>query len=234
MTNEEAIKLLMQMKDGIIHVFEGDRNVALDMAISALQEEDVPDTNVGGMVSRQRAIDALKGLPTWWADEGGYYGGAQPPMVALLDPEDSVSAIENLPSAQPEPSEITDEQAILHLQSTGWMQNHDREMYESGLRKQLADDSGSYDSIIPCEDTISRQSAIDAVNSIDNLDAKVRGGIYFKLIGLPSAQSEIVRCKDCKHSEHWYRDKAMCFLWHETGIDVFEDGFCNYAERKES
>lgn len=68
-----------------------------------------------------------------------------------------------LPSAQPEPSEITDEQAILHLQSTGWMQNHDREMYESGLRERLADDSGSYDSLVPCDDTISRQAAIDAV-----------------------------------------------------------------------
>ena len=52
------------------------------------------------LISRQDAIDALKGLPTWWADGGGYYGGAQPPMVALLDPEDAVSAIENLPSAQ--------------------------------------------------------------------------------------------------------------------------------------
>ena len=54
------------------------------------------------LISRQAAIDALKGLPTWWADGGGYYGGAQPPMVALLDPEDAVSAIENLPSEQPE------------------------------------------------------------------------------------------------------------------------------------
>jgi hypothetical protein len=54
------------------------------------------------LISRQAAIDALKGLSTWWADEGGYYGEAQPPMVALLDPEDAVSAIENLPSAQPQ------------------------------------------------------------------------------------------------------------------------------------
>ena len=53
------------------------------------------------LISRQAAIEALKGLPTWWADEGGYYGEAQPPMVALLSPEDAVSAIENLPSAQP-------------------------------------------------------------------------------------------------------------------------------------
>ena len=46
-------------------------------------------------------------------------------------------------------------------------------------------------------------------------------------------QPEIVRCKDCKHSEHWYKDKRRCFLWHEAGIDVFEDGYCSYAERRE-
>ena len=43
----------------------------------------------------------------------------------------------------------------------------------------------------------------------------------------------LVRCKDCKHSAPWYRDKARCFLWHEEGIGVFEDGYCNYGERKE-
>lgn len=50
------------------------------------------------------------------------------------------------PSAQPE---ITDEQAIEHLRSTGWMQNHDREMYDMGFKEQLADDSESYDSLLP-------------------------------------------------------------------------------------
>lgn len=52
------------------------------------------------------------------------------------------------------------------------------------------------------------------------------------LAGLPSAQPELIRCKDCKYCEHWYRDKGRCFLWSETGIDVFEDGFCNYAKRR--
>lgn len=51
-------------------------------------------------------------------------------------------------------------------------------------------------------------------------------------LGQESAKAEIVRCKDCRHSEHWYGDKSRCFLWHEEGIDVFEDGFCNYAERR--
>ena len=52
--------------------------------------------------------------------------------------------------------------------------------------------------------------------------------------GYYDRDSEIVRCKDCKHSEHWYKDKYRCFFWHETGIDVFEDGFCNYGKHKET
>ena len=47
-----------------------------------------------------------------------------------------------------------------------------------------------------------------------------------------SEWAEIIRCKDCKHSEYWYKNKRRCFLWHEAGIDVFEDGYCNYAERR--
>lgn len=44
---------------------------------------------------------------------------------------------------------------------------------------------------------------------------------------------EVVRCRDCKRSEHWYGDKRRCFLWHEDGIDVFETGYCSYGERKD-
>jgi hypothetical protein len=49
---------------------------------------------------------------------------------------------------------------------------------------------------------------------------------------LPSAQPEIIKCKDCKNSEHWYRDRRRCFLWSEEGVSVFDDGFCNYAEMR--
>ncbi len=45
-------------------------------------------------------------------------------------------------------------------------------------------------------------------------------------------KGELVRCKDCEHSEEWYGDKRRCFMWYESGIDVFEDGFCNYGKRK--
>lgn len=58
----------------------------------------------------------------------------------------AISAVRKLPSAQPE---IKDEQAILHLQTSGWMQTHDKEMSEMGLREKLADDSDSYDALLP-------------------------------------------------------------------------------------
>lgn len=80
-------------------------------------------------------------------------------------------------------------------------------------------------------DLIERQAAIDVVKRLMGdyeLSRTVQTGLQILL----PAQPEIIRCKDCKHSKHWYLDKFLCFLWHEDGIDVFADGFCNYAERK--
>ena len=58
----------------------------------------------------------------------------------------NVDAVNAQPTIQ---SELTDEQSIAYLQSSGWMQRHDKEMYERGLKEQLADDSDSYDSLLP-------------------------------------------------------------------------------------
>lgn len=46
-------------------------------------------------------------------------------------------------------------------------------------------------------------------------------------------KGELVRCEYCKHSVVWYGDKRRCFLWNENGIDVFEDGFCNYGKMRD-
>lgn len=43
----------------------------------------------------------------------------------------------------------------------------------------------------------------------------------------------LIRCKNCVHSTEWYGQKRRCFLWHEDGIDVWEDGYCNYADRRQ-
>lgn len=93
-------------------------------------------------------------------------------------------------------------------------------------------------------DYISKQAILKHIEKIRQnalrMDNIRRAGIIMAGMDLleeavrnqPSAHPEIVRCKDCKHSKPWYRDKHRCFLWSETGIDVFEDGFCNYAERR--
>ena len=49
---------------------------------------------------------------------------------------------------------------------------------------------------------------------------------------LPADVVPVVRCKNCKHSKHWYGNKNLCDMWAETGIDVWKDGYCNYGERK--
>ena len=48
---------------------------------------------------------------------------------------------------EPAQPEITDEQAIEHLQASGWMQNHDKQMSEMGLRERL------YDAFFPSTQT---------------------------------------------------------------------------------
>lgn len=42
----------------------------------------------------------------------------------------------------------------------------------------------------------------------------------------------IVKCRECKYSKDWYGDHRLCYLWAETGIGVFEDGYCSYGERR--
>ena len=44
-------------------------------------------------------IKRVKDLPTWWADGGGYYGGAMKYPEGMFEPEDVISIIENAPAA---------------------------------------------------------------------------------------------------------------------------------------
>ena len=76
-----------------------------------------------------------------------------------------------------------------------------------------------------CEDTISRQAAIDATweEPMYTDPLNVLTEVRDKLEALPSAQPEITRCKDC---EHWTNDDCP-FAWGKV-----EDAFCSYAERR--
>ena len=47
------------------------------------------------------------------------------------------------------------------------------------------------------------------------------------------ARRPVVLCRDCIHSAPRYADRSRCFLWRESGIDVFNDGFCIYGKKRE-
>lgn len=50
------------------------------------------------LISRKAAIEAIKGLPRWIMDPNGEFQPVDPPMVSMIDPDDAVSAVENLPT----------------------------------------------------------------------------------------------------------------------------------------
>ena len=92
------------------------------------------------------------------------------------------------------------------------------------------------------DDLISRQAAIDAINHICPVDTEYdctlldRVDVRCVLSDLPSAQPEIIRCKDCKYyREYGYVNGKPKFLpkCGFNSIYVNADDFCSRAERRE-
>ena len=94
-------------------------------------------------------------------------------------------------------------------------------------------------------DLISRQAAIDALHQqfADGFEEDRwwnSAHVLFALEGVPSAQPEIIRCKDCKHFEydHPYIIQGIPVLGHEVcnawggGCKTDENGYCFMAERR--
>ena len=84
-------------------------------------------------------------------------------------------------------------------------------------------------------DLISRQAAIEAVKEAYEND-EMFDGYEYRLQELPSAQPEIIRCKDCKH--YGRADKRRFFRGYDC-LDgriasiVPDKDFCSRAERRE-
>ena len=84
-------------------------------------------------------------------------------------------------------------------------------------------------------DLISRQAAIDAIDRLDIPEDmcvfEILSHIELEIGNLPSAQPEIIRCKDCRYYR-WASD--MCDYPYATAQNVVhEDDYCSRAERKE-
>ena len=88
----------------------------------------------------------------------------------------------------------------------------------------------------PCEDTISRQAAIKYLmtnmnwydeDGYESDDDYKRECITELINGVPSAQPEIIRCRDCKHR---YLDGM---IWNcPFGLSGGEDFFCAYGAKE--
>ena len=82
-------------------------------------------------------------------------------------------------------------------------------------------------------DYIDRQAAIDAFVDLYDRVAFFDKEIAARAIGiikaLPSAQPEIIRCKDCEWSEP-VSGYLLCGAWEAKAVD--KDDFCSDAERR--
>lgn len=77
------------------------------------------------------------------------------------------------------------------------------------------------------KDPIERQAAIEAVSKGCQECRGIFGMCEENILALPSAQPEIIRCRDCRH----YAGGGLCGL---SGIEGWhDDDYCSYAERRE-
>lgn len=95
-------------------------------------------------------------------------------------------------------------------------------------------------------DLISRQDAIEAVQNRHMMLSKEKILLINDLEKLPSAEPQIIRCKDCKHwipydwmfSEIWQSKNIADYPEDDIGCDCCDmamkaNDFCSRAERRE-
>ncbi len=214
MTNDEAIKWFKNRYDN--SPMHGTK-MAFRMAIEALKAQnlvnekpdlvndlvnDVPDTNVGDMVSRKAVLDAIGEEPkVKFGLFKNYKEGRNDQWF------DDVSAIVRLPSAQPEKRteectethacDLISRQAVIDVINILYAEH----------RYKIPGKGETYSQY--------NEAWQDAL-------ARVEGDVF----QLPPTELEIIRCKDCKH---WGK-RGLCEKWDHYISN--EDFFCGCAERR--
>ena len=92
-------------------------------------------------------------------------------------------------------------------------------------------------------DLIDRQAAIDALNTRAKDTFTLADGYQYYLGALhdvaddlrrlPSAQPELIRCKDCKNNSNTGGIYTNCDVLPQMFGRNPEDNYCSYAERRE-
>lgn len=119
MTNEEARlnleKLLQIYDDGMID-FSIIRE-SIKVAIEALKAQDVPDTNVGDLISRREAIELANSLKDDLPDDERIADTVMAHNEGILEYQTKLSL---LPSAQPEPHWIPVSERLPDVDEDGY------------------------------------------------------------------------------------------------------------------
>lgn len=122
------------------------------------------------------------------------------------------------------------------------------------MRDGLISRQAAIDAMSVINDSICEQQAIDALCELPSaqpepmiisIDPELTHDEFEKLrkdladapiVLMPSAQPEIIRCKDCKHYDG-RRDVCHNMVWGDGWANyppptVYEDDFCSHAERR--
>ena len=79
-------------------------------------------------------------------------------------------------------------------------------------------------------DLISRQAVKDWLLRWEGcIDKYLIARMQYFVIGIPSAQPDITRCKDCK----WFGEAGCAVLIVDDSDKPTEDDYCSFAERRE-
>lgn len=92
------------------------------------------------------------------------------------------------------------------------------------------------DTNVLSNDTISRQGVKEWLNKWEGyIDRDIIARMQCRVIDIPSAQPEIIRCKECKHAKITADGKYMkyCSQWDvDDALYLDGDFFCGHAERR--
>lgn len=200
---------------------------AFYMAIEALEQEPTAEYS-SDVISRKAAIEAvhsyfkdkLDELPTE-IDEDGYevYCDMKKVNMFLSDNKHLSKKIKNLPSAQ------------LKCKTDGDTISRQAAMNEL---KEMQDYI-SYK--IFCAENNPTEYAEDYIRNMEQQSVGIAHTEH-RILELPSAQPEIIRCKDCKHLQKWRSEESAKEFGqiYACARNVFDcpkpEDFCSFAERR--
>ena len=202
MTRDEAINILWQYDVNFEPHPAEDVMHAIDMAIEALRAQDVPDTNVGDMISKKAVLQRLTDI--------AYNSCKTEGQAQVIDWAKTLVCV--MPSAQPDHNADNSkkvEDDVISRQAAIDALEKVAELYPW----RVPGDGDSYSQY--------NEAWQDALNRADS-----------EIEALQSAQPEIIRCKDCRYYQDNNNGYPHMYCKWDANETPDADDFCSGAERR--